>query len=139
MLKKYMIFIAILTGISIVLGMSYSNFIVASENHKVAEMYIGTLKYSMTIDGTTTNTLSVPAGETIVDVTITNENLIDTYYKLIYENNSNVTIKYYEASELDSSNNILWLPGVKKSKFCKTKDEKYDIILLYCLEEENEK
>ena len=106
MLKKYMIFIAMLTGISIVLGMSYSNFKVTSENHKVAEMYIGTLKYSMTIDGTTTNTLSVPAGETIVDVTITNENPIDTYYKLIYENNSNVTIKYYEASELDSSNNI---------------------------------
>ncbi len=106
MLKKYMFFIMILTGISIVLGMSYSNFKVTSENHKVAEMYIGTLKYSMTIDGTTTNTLSVPAGETIVDVTITNENPIDTYYKLIYENNSNVTIKYYEASELDSSNNI---------------------------------
>ena len=105
-LKKYMIFIAVLIGISIVLGMSYSNFIVASENHKVAEMYIGTLKYSMTIDGTTTNTLSVPVGETIVDVTITNENPIDTYYKLIYQNNSNVSIKYYQASELDSSNNI---------------------------------
>ena len=105
-LKKYMIFIAILTGISIVLGMSYSNFIVASENHKVAEMYIGTLKYSMTIDGSTTNTLSVPSGETIVDVTITNENTIDTYYKLIYQNNSNVSIKYYQASELDSSNKI---------------------------------
>ena len=106
MLKKYMIFIAILTGISIVLGMSYSNFIVVSENHKVAEMYIGTLKYSMTIDGTTKNTLSVPSGETIVDVSITNENPIDTYYKLIYQNNSNVSIKYYQASELDSSNNI---------------------------------
>ena len=105
-LKKYMIFIAVLIGISIVLGMSYSNFIVASENHKVAEMYIGTLKYSMTIDGSTTNTLSVPSGETIVDVTITNENPIDTYYKLIYQNNSNVSIKYYQASELDSSNNI---------------------------------
>ena len=101
-----MIFIAILTGISIVLGMSYSNFIVASENHKVAEMYIGTLKYSMTIDGSTTNTLSVPSGETIVDVTITNENPIDTYYKLIYQNNSNVTIKYYQAYDLDNSNNI---------------------------------
>ena len=101
-----MIFIAILTGISIVLGMSYSNFIVASENHKVAEMYIGTLKYSMTIDGTTKNTLSVPAGETIVDITITNENPIDTYYKLIYQNNSNVSIKYYQAYDLDNSNNI---------------------------------
>ena len=99
MLKKYMIFIAILTGISIVLGMSYSNFIVASENHKVAEMYIGTLKYSMTIDGSTTNTLSVPSGETIVDITITNENPIDTYYKLIYQNNSNVSIKYYESTK----------------------------------------
>ncbi len=99
MLKKYMIFIAILIGISIVLGMSYSNFIVASENHKVAEMYIGTLKYSMSIDGTNTNTLSVPSGETIVDVTITNENPIDTYYKLIYQNNSNVTIKYYESTK----------------------------------------
>ena len=105
-LKKYMIFIAILTGISIVLGISYSNFIVTSGKHKAAEMYIGTLKYSMTIDGTTTNTLSVPAGETIVDITITNENQIDTYYKLIYQNNSNVTIKYYEGYKLDNSNNI---------------------------------
>ena len=98
-LKKYMIFIAILTGISIVLGISYSNFIVTSGKHKAAEMYIGTLKYSMTIDGTTTNTLSVPAGETIIDVTITNENPIDTYYKLIYQNNSNVSIKYYESTK----------------------------------------
>ena len=105
MLKKYMIFIAILTGISIVLGMSYSNFIVASENHKVAEMYIGTLKYSMTIDGTTKNTLSVPAGETIVDITITNENPIDTYYKLIYQNNSNISIKYYESTK-DTNDNV---------------------------------
>ena len=104
-LKKYMIFIAILTGISIVLGMSYSNFIVTSENHKVAEMYIGTLKYSMTIDGTNTNTLSVPSGETIVDVTITNENQIDTYYKLIYQNNSNVSIKYYESTK-DTNDNV---------------------------------
>ena len=105
MLKKYMFFIMVLTGISIVLGMSYSNFIVASENHKVAEMYIGTLKYSMTIDGSTTNTLSVPSGETIVDVTITNENPIDTYYKLIYENNSNVSIKYYESTK-DTNDNV---------------------------------
>ena len=101
-----MFFIMVLTGISIVLGMSYSNFKVTSENNKVAEMYIGTLKYSMTIDGSTTNTLSVPSGETIVNVSITNENPIDTYYKLIYQNNSNVTIKYYQAYDLDNSNNI---------------------------------
>lgn len=40
---------------------------------------------------------------------------------------------------VDGLGNILWLPGLKKSKFCKTKDEKYDIILVYCLEEKYEK
>lgn len=32
---------------------------------------------------------------------------------------------------VDSDNNIVWLPGLKKSKFDKTKKEKYDIILRY--------
>ena len=104
-LKRYLVVITILITVSIVLSMSYSNFIVTSENHKVAEMYIGTLKYSMSIDGTNTNTLSVPNGETIIDVTINNENIIDTYYKLIYENNSNISIKYYESTK-DTNDNV---------------------------------
>lgn len=32
---------------------------------------------------------------------------------------------------VDSNENIVWLPGLKKSKFDKTKQEKYDIILKY--------
>ncbi len=32
---------------------------------------------------------------------------------------------------LDSNDNIVWLPGLKKSNFDKTKEEKYDIILRY--------
>ena len=32
---------------------------------------------------------------------------------------------------IDSANTIVWLPGLKKSKFDKTKEEKYDIILKY--------
>ena len=104
-LQKYFAVISVLIGISILLSVTFSNFVVTSNNHKAAEMYIGTLKYSMTIDGTTTNTLSVPAGETIIDVTITNENPIDTYYKLIYQNNSNVSIKYYESTK-DTNDNV---------------------------------
>ena len=102
---KYLMIALVLVGISITLGATYSNYIVTSNNHKAAEMYIGTLKYSMTIDGTTTNTLSVPSCETIVDVTITNENPIDTYYKLIYQNNSNISIKYYESTK-DTNDNV---------------------------------
>ncbi|MDD2391992.1 MAG: tRNA lysidine(34) synthetase TilS [Bacilli bacterium] len=32
---------------------------------------------------------------------------------------------------LDSDNNIVWLPGLKKSNFDKTNEDKYDIILKY--------
>ena len=32
---------------------------------------------------------------------------------------------------VDSKNNILWLPGLKKTKFDKSKEENYDIILEY--------
>ena len=37
---------------------------------------------------------------------------------------------------VDSNNNIVWLPGLKKSKFDKQKSEKCDIILKYYKEEE---
>ena len=33
---------------------------------------------------------------------------------------------------VDSNDTILWIPNLKKSKFNKKKDEKYDIILKYC-------
>ncbi|MBQ3468891.1 MAG: tRNA lysidine(34) synthetase TilS [Bacilli bacterium] len=32
---------------------------------------------------------------------------------------------------VDSTNNVVWLPGLKKSKYDKKKDEEYDIILKY--------
>ena len=32
---------------------------------------------------------------------------------------------------VDNNNTIIWLPGLKKSKFDKAKTEEYDIILWY--------
>ena len=103
---KYLMVALVLVGISITLGVTYSNYIVTSNNHKAAEMYIGELKYSIEIDGSTTNTLSVPTGETIIDVKVNNQNPVDTYYKLLYLNNSNLKVKYFESAyDLDDSNN----------------------------------
>ncbi len=96
---KYLMVALVLVGISIVLSITYSNYIVTSNNHKEAEMYIGELKYSIEIDETTTNTLSVPTGETIIDVKVNNQNPVDTYYKLLYLKNSNLTVKYYETTK----------------------------------------
>ena len=36
----------------------------------------------------------------------------------------------------DSSGKVLWLPGLKKSQFDRTKNGKYDIILKYSLKKE---
>ena len=96
---KYLMVALVLVGISIVLSITYSNYIVTSSNHKAAEMYIGELKYSMEIDGSSTNTLTVPTGETIIDVKVNNLNPVDTYYKLLYLKNTNITVKYYESTK----------------------------------------
>ena len=98
-LQKYFAVISVLIGMSILLSVTFSSYVVTSNNHKAAEMYIGELKYSMEIDGTTTNTLTVPTGETIVDVKVNNLNPVDTYYKLLYLKNTNITVKYYESTK----------------------------------------
>ena len=98
-LQRYLVIIAVLIGISILLSVTFSSYIVTSNNHKAAEMYIGELKYSIEIDGSSTNTLTVPTGETIVDVKVNNLNPVDTYYKLLYLKNTNITVKYYESTK----------------------------------------
>ena len=98
-LQKYFAVISVLIGISILLSVTFSSYIVTSSNHKAAEMYIGELKYSMEIDGSSTNTLTVPTGETIIDVKVNNLNPVDTYYKLLYLKNTNITVKYYESTK----------------------------------------
>ena len=98
-LQKYFAVISVLIGISILLSVTFSSYIVTSNNHKAAEMYIGELKYSMEIDGSSTNTLTVPTGEIIVDVKVNNLNPVDTYYKLLYLKNTNITVKYYETTK----------------------------------------
>ena len=98
-LQKYFAVISVLIGISILLSVTFSSYIVTSNNHKAAEMYIGELKYSMEIDGSSTNTLTVPTGETIIDIKVNNLNPVDTYYKLLYLKNTNITVKYYESTK----------------------------------------
>ena len=97
--KEYIGVISIVLALCILLSSTLSSFIVTTGKTKVAEMYVGQLKYSMTIEGESTNTLTVPAGETIVDIDIANLNAINTYYKLLYEKNSNIEISYYESTK----------------------------------------
>ena len=102
--KRYLSVISIVLALCILLSYSLSYFIVSTGNNKVAEMYIGQLKYTMNIEGENINTLTVPTGETIIDIDLTNLNGIDTYYKLLYLKNTNIKVSYYaetkDASEV---------------------------------------
>ena len=98
-LQKYFAVISVLIGISILLSVTFSSYIVTSNNHKAAEMYIGELKYSIELNGSSTNTLTVPTGETIIDIKVNNLNPVDTYYKLLYLKNTNIIVKYYESTK----------------------------------------
>ena len=98
-LQRYLVLIAVLIGISILLSVTFSSFIVTSNDHKAAEMYIGELKYSIELNGDNTNTLTVPTGETFVNIKVNNLNPADTYYKLLYLKNTNITVKYYESTK----------------------------------------
>ena len=97
--KQYIGVISIVLAVCILLTYSFSHFKLNIESKKAAEMYIGELKYAITIDGKSTNTLTIPAGETIVDINLTNQNEIKTYYKLLYSNNNNISISYYNQTK----------------------------------------
>ncbi len=107
-IKQYIGVISLVLAVCILLTYTLSHFVVTSSNHRAAEMYIGELKYSMTIDGNITNTLVVEPGNTIIDVNIKNLNSIDTYYKLLYLKNSNIEIGYINEAKNDQNELITY-------------------------------
>lgn len=62
------------------------------------------------------------------------------HYKKVSDILTNDKIKYEIRQNVpivtDDNNEILWIPGVKKSNFDKENNEKYDIIVKYILKEE---
>ena len=103
--KQYIGVISIVLAICILLSYSLSYFKVNIDNKRAAEMYVGELKYSITYEKNTTNTLTIPVGETIVDLDITNLNDVKTYFKLLYKTNPNVVVTYFKQTK-DTSSNI---------------------------------
>ncbi len=95
-LKDYMIIVLAVLSICAILAYSLSYFIVTISNKRAAEMYIGELEYVIEINNVVTNSIVVPPGETIIDISIANINDINTYYKLVYDNNENITINYFD-------------------------------------------
>ena len=107
--KRFFLISMLLSIICPILGTTYSMFIFTSENYRTSEMYIGNY-YEIKINGEITNTINIPKGETIIDLEITSLNTKDTYYKLTYSENENISIKYiekYYTDVYDNTNGII--------------------------------
>ncbi|MBQ4262624.1 MAG: hypothetical protein IJB83_00065 [Bacilli bacterium] len=98
--KKYLLATILLLILSPILGLTYSSFIFSSDNYRASEMYIGSLMYSIKIDGVATSTVSVPSGSSEYTIEVTSLNTVDSFYKLVYEKNDNISVLYKEENDV---------------------------------------
>ena len=107
--KQYIGVISIVLAVSILLTYTLSYFMVNTGNKRAAEMYVGELQYSIMIDGTDTNVVTIPKGESIIDLTITGIDEINTHYKLLYTySGSGVTVTYFDKTQDTSGNSTIY-------------------------------
>ena len=92
--KKYLLATILLLSLCPLLGLTYSSFIFSSDNYRASEMYIGSLMYSIKIDENATSIVQAEPGDNDYIIEITNLSTVDSHYKLIYANNSNIEVLY---------------------------------------------
>ena len=93
--KKLVLVSGLMCLLGLALSVSYATFVFSSENYRASEMYIGSLLYTLKIDGQSTSKIKVPSGTSDYIVEIISLNTVDTYYKLVYKTDENISIKYH--------------------------------------------
>lgn len=123
--KKNTLVIIMIIFLCPILGLSYANFVINTDDYRASEMYIGKLLYSLKVDDNATNKISVKANseiETTIEVTSLNE--IMTKYKLVYESNPDIKIIYASDENEITSGSIT---SSKKSSLLITNNSENDI------------
>ena len=92
--KKYLLATILLLSLCPLLGLTYSSFIFSSNNYRASEMYIGSLLYSIKINDESVSEIKVKPGKTEIVIEVSSLNTVSTNYKIVYESNNNISIKY---------------------------------------------
>lgn len=96
--KVYIFSLLFLLVCGSILGITYSTFVYSSEDYRASEMYIGSLLYSIKINGNSSSSIVVSPGESEYTIKISSLNSVSSYYKLVYNENSNIKVEYSEES-----------------------------------------
>ena len=91
--RIYFIFLAIiLVIVCFSFGKTYSKFIYTSSSNRVAEIFVNKLNYKFTINNKETNEITIPSGNSVLNISMTSLNEKENYFKLFYKENKNITI-----------------------------------------------
>ena len=93
-IKKQIVFLLILLVIvCFSFGVTYSNFIYNSDSHRAVEMFASSLDYELSINNQNNEVILKP-GNNIIHIKLKSLNDVDSYYKIVYDNEF-VNIKLY--------------------------------------------
>lgn len=73
-------------------GKTYSKFIYTSSSNRVAEIFVNKLNYKFTINNKETNEITIPSGNSVLNISMTSLNEKENYFKLFYKENKNITV-----------------------------------------------
>lgn len=91
--RIYFIFLAIiLVIVCFSFGKTYSKFIYTSSSNRVAEIFVNKLSYKFTINNKKTNEITIPSGNSVLNISMTSLNEKENYFKLFYKENKNITV-----------------------------------------------
>ena len=76
-------------------GVTYSNFIYKSPDHRAVEIVVGKLTYILKINNEITNNYVVKKGNNVLNIEIESNNEIESYYKLLI-NNKDIDVYYLD-------------------------------------------
>ena len=70
-------------------GKTYSKFIYTSSSNRVAEIFVNKLSYKFTINNKETNEITIPSGNSVLNISMTSLNEKENYFTFI-----NIIIRY---------------------------------------------
>ena len=94
--RNIIVLVILLIVVFFSFGISYSNFVYNSIDHRAVEMHINKLKYNIKINDENTNNIVLTPGNNTLIINIESLNEVKTYFKLLTLNNDNIDIYYYE-------------------------------------------
>ena len=99
--NRIIILCAALVIVCVSFGVSYSNFVYNSKEHRAVEMFVNKLNYVLKINNTEMTVVNVKPGNTLLNISLTSKNGIDSYFKLLYTENKDINVYFVDSEPAD--------------------------------------